>query len=103
MQSGSPRPRHFLQGAKYSNLTTIRTSGDRFETGKWRPFLYTSQLAAALGIWPWCDVFKSGEMGNMIVAVLSAGAVGTGDAMGKEAPENIRLARSEERRVGKEG
>jgi hypothetical protein len=85
-------PRHFLQGAKYSNLTTIRTSGDRFEPGKWRAFLYTSQLAAALGIWPWCDVFKSGETGNMIVAVLSAGAVGTGDAMGRESPENIRRA-----------
>ena len=85
-------PRHFLQGAKYSNLTTIRTSGDRFEPGKWRPFLYTSQLASALGIWPWCDVFKSGETGNMIVAVLSAGVVGTGDAMGQEVPENIRLA-----------
>ncbi len=85
-------PRHFLQGAKYSNLTTIRTSGDRFEPGKWRPFLYTSQLASALGIWPWCDVFKSGETGNMIVAVLSAGAVGTGDAMGQEVPENIHTA-----------
>lgn len=85
-------PRYFLQGAKYSNLTTIRTSGDRFEPGKWRPFLYTSQLAAALGMWPWCDVFKSGELGNMTVAVLSAGAVGTGDVMGKESPENIRLA-----------
>jgi hypothetical protein len=85
-------PRHFLQGAKYSNLTTIRTSGDRFEPGKWRPFLYTSQLASALGIWPWCDVFKSGETGNMIVAVLSAGAVGTGDAMGKEVANNIHQA-----------
>ncbi|HXI83444.1 MAG TPA: hypothetical protein VNL17_05060 [Verrucomicrobiae bacterium] len=92
MQYCMALPRHFLQGAKYSNLTTIRTSGDRFEPGKWRPFLYTSQLAAALGMWPWCDVFKSGEKGNMIVAVLSAGVVGTGDAMGKEAPENIRLA-----------
>ena len=66
-------PRYFLQGAKYSNLTTIRTSGDRFEPGKWRNFLYTSQLASALGMWPWCDVFKSSEMGNMIVSVLSAG------------------------------
>lgn len=28
----------------------------------------------------------------MIVAVLSAGAVGTGDAMGKEVPENIHMA-----------
>ena len=92
MQYCMALPRHFLQGSKYSNLTTIRTSGDRFEPGKWRPFLYTSQLAAALGMWPWCDVFKSSERGNMIVAVLSAGVVGTGDAMGKEAPENIRLA-----------
>ncbi len=92
MQYCMALPRYFLQGAKYSNLTTIRTSGDRFEPGKWRHFLYTSQLASALGMWPWCDVFKSGELGNMIVAVLSAGAVGTGDAMGKEVPENIRLA-----------
>ena len=92
MQYCMALPRYFLQGAKYSNLTTIRTSGDRFEPGKWRHFLYTSQLASALGIWPWCDVFKSGELGNMIVAVLSAGAVGTGDAMGKEVPGNIRLA-----------
>jgi len=92
MQYCMPLPRHFLQGAKYSNLTSIRTSGDRFEPGKWRDFLYTSQLASALGIWPWCDVFKSSETGNMILAVLSAGVVGTGDAMGKEVPWNIRLA-----------
>jgi len=85
-------PRHFLQGAKYFNLTSIRTSGDRFEPPKWRHFLYTSQLASAMGIWPWCDVFKSGETGNMVLAVLSAGVVGTGDAMGRESPENIRLA-----------
>jgi hypothetical protein len=92
MQYCMALPRFFLQGAKYSNLTTIRTSGDRFERGKWRDFLYTSQLAAAVGIWPWCDVFKSAETGNMIVAVLSAGVVGTGDTMGKEVPENIRFA-----------
>ncbi|HUJ11864.1 MAG TPA: hypothetical protein VL171_17780, partial [Verrucomicrobiae bacterium] len=92
MQYCMALPRHFLQGAKYSNLTSIRTSGDRFEPGKWRAFLYTSQLASALGIWPWCDVFKSSETGNMTLAVLSAGVVGTGDAIGKEVPENIRLA-----------
>jgi hypothetical protein len=92
MQYCMALPRYFLQGAKYSNLTTIRTCGDRFERGKWRDFLYTSQLAAAVGIWPWCDVFKSGETGNMILAVLSAGVVGTGDTMGKEVPENIRFA-----------
>jgi len=85
-------PRYFLQGLKYNNLTTIRTSDDRFETRKWMPFIFTSQFAYEMGIWPWCDVFKSSETGNMIVSVLSAGAVGTGDGIGKEDKKNIMLA-----------
>lgn len=82
-------PRFFLQGLNYSNLTTIRTSGDRFEPRKWADFLYVSRLAHDVGIWPWCDVFKSAETGNMILSVLSAGPVGTGDALGRENKENI--------------
>ncbi|MHB1921136.1 MAG: hypothetical protein ACYCOO_02760 [Chitinophagaceae bacterium] len=85
-------PRFFLQGVKYNNLTTIRTSDDRFEPKKWMPFIFTSQLAYEMGIWPWCDVFKSHETGNMVLSILSAGAVGTGDAMGKEDLPNIRMA-----------
>ena len=38
-------PRFFLQGLKYNNLTTIRTSDDRFEPRKWMPFIFTSQFA----------------------------------------------------------
>lgn len=85
-------PRFFLQGVKYNNLTTIRTSHDRFEPQKWRSFIYTSQLAYEMGIWPWCDVFKSGETANLIVAVLSAGPVGIGDAIGREDRKNIMRA-----------
>ena len=85
-------PRFFLQGAKYDNLTTIRASGDRFERGKWNDFVYTSALASALGIWPWADVFKSGETENLLLATLSAGPVGTGDALGKESKANILRA-----------
>ena len=92
MQYCMAMPRFFMQGVKYSNLTTIRTSGDRFEPAKWRHFIYTSQLGYSLGIWPWCDVFKSHETGNMIVSVLSAGVVGTGDALGKEDKNNIMKA-----------
>ena len=56
-------------------------------------FLYASQLAAALGMWPWCDVFQNSETGNMVVAVLSARRGWLcGATMGKEALENIRLA-----------
>ncbi len=85
-------PRFFLQGVKYNNLTTIRTSNDRFEPKKWKWFIFTSQLGYEMGIWPWCDVFKSSETGNMIVSVLSAGVVGTGDAIGKEDKHNIMMA-----------
>lgn len=85
-------PRYFLQGVKYNNLTNIRTSPDRFEPKKWMPFIFTSQLGYEMGIWPWCDVFKSSEIGNMIVSVLSAGPVGTGDAIGKEDKKNIMMA-----------
>jgi len=85
-------PRFFLQGVKYNNLTTIRTSNDRFEPKKWKWFIFTSQLGYEMGIWPWCDVFKSTEMNNLIVSVLSAGVVGTGDAIGKEDKQNIMMA-----------
>lgn len=89
LQYCMPLPRFFLQGSHYSNLTTIRTSDDRFERRKWDNFLFTSQLARAVGIWPWCDVFMSGETNNLLVSVLSAGPVGTGDAMGRENRENL--------------
>ena len=85
-------PRFFLQGAQYGNLTTIRTSGDRFERGKWNDFLYTSLLAQALGLWPWVDVFLSNETDNLLLATLSAGPVGTGDAFGQESRDNILRA-----------
>jgi hypothetical protein len=82
-------PRFFLQGSRYPNLTTIRTSGDRFARKKWDAFLYTSQLARAMGIWPWTDVFMSGETNNLLISVLSAGMVGIGDAAGLENKANL--------------
>lgn len=92
-------PRYFLQGLKYNNLTTIRTSEDRFEPGKWKNFIFTSQLAYQIGAMPWCDVFKSHELGNMILSVLSSGPVGTGDAIGKENKSNIMLACREDGQI----
>jgi hypothetical protein len=89
-------PRHFLQGARYGNLTTIRTSGDRLTRSKWDAFLYTSRLASALGIWPWADVFMSTETDNVLIATLSAGMVGNGDKIGAENKENLlRVVRSD--------
>ena len=89
LQYCMPYPCHFLQGSRYANLTTIRTSDDRFNSGHWNNFLYTSRLAASLGIWPWADVFKSTETANVLLATLSAGPVGIGDAMGTETMTNL--------------
>jgi hypothetical protein len=85
-------PRHFLQAARYGNLTTIRTSGDRFTRSKWDAFLYASRLASALGIWPWADVFMSTETDNVLIAALSGGMVGNGDKIGAENKENLLRA-----------
>jgi hypothetical protein len=89
MQYCMPLPRHYLQTSKYGDLTTIRTSGDRFERQKWDAFIYDSRLASALGVWPWCDVFMSGETPNLIISTLSAGPVGVGDAIGSLNKQNL--------------
>jgi hypothetical protein len=85
-------PLHFLQGSRYGNLTSIRTSDDGFKPDRYHNFLYASRLASALGIWPWCDVFMSYETDNMILAVLSAGPVGIGDFLGQVDKANIMKA-----------
>lgn len=85
-------PRHFLQGTRYDNLTTIRPSGDRLRPHHWRSFLFNGRLCTALGAWPWTDVFKSTETEHLILATLSAGMVGVGDTLGKFDWENLRRA-----------
>jgi hypothetical protein len=87
-----PLPRHYLQSSKYNNVTTIRTSRDRFLREKWDEFLYGSRLAGALGLWPWTDVFMSSETDNLLLAVLSAGPVGVGDRIGSLDKANLMRA-----------
>jgi hypothetical protein len=87
-----PYPCHFMQGSHYPNLTTIRTSDDRFGPDRYDSFLYVSRLARSMGIWPWSDVFNSIETNNLLLATLSAGPVGIGDAMGMENKDNILMS-----------
>jgi hypothetical protein len=42
-----------------------------------------------MGIWPWTDVFKSPETNNLLLSTLSAGPVGTGDALDQENKESL--------------
>lgn len=92
LQYSMSLPRHFLQGARYENLTSTRVTPDRFGWRRWDAFLYTSRLASALGIWPWSDVFMSAEADNLLMATLSAGMVGIGDPIGAEDKRNIQRA-----------
>lgn len=96
MQYCMGAPADYMQGTRYSNLTTIRTSDDRFERKKWDSFLYDSQMAYALGIWPWTDVFMSAELPNLVLSTLSSGPVGVGDGLGTiNAPNLKRAARAD--------
>src|SRR5258706_8616956 len=92
LQYCMPLPRHFLQGSRYSNLLTIRTSGDRFDKDRWEPFLFNGRLASALGEWPWTDVVMSAETSNLLLSTLSGSSVGVGDAIGSLDRENLGRA-----------
>ncbi|HLX44240.1 MAG TPA: hypothetical protein VKR43_12435 [Bryobacteraceae bacterium] len=80
---------HFLQGSKYSNLTTARVSQDGFNRSRWDPFLYNSRLASALGIFPFADNVYSSDIKSLLLETHSAGMVGVADAIGQENPANI--------------
>lgn len=89
MQYCMALPKHFLQTTKYGNVTTIRTSGDGFGRNRWTEFLYGSQFAGALGVWPFSDVFMSTDRESLLLATLSAGPIGIGDALGSISGANL--------------
>jgi hypothetical protein len=87
-----PLPGYFLASTRYQNLRTIRVSDDRFQRSRWDDFLYGSALAHAVGLWPWSDVFMSRELPELILATLSGGPVGVGDALGEIDASHLRMA-----------
>ncbi|MDE2447806.1 MAG: hypothetical protein KGO22_02475 [Gammaproteobacteria bacterium] len=87
-----PLPGYFLASTRYQSLETIRVSDDRFQRSRWDAFLYGSALARAVGLWPWSDVFMSRELPQLILATLSAGPVGVGDALGQIDASNLKKA-----------
>jgi hypothetical protein len=89
MQYCMASARHFLQSSKYSNLTTIRTSGDHLQRDRWTDFLYASRLGSALGAWPFTDNFISAETSQLLLATLSAGPIGIGDPIGSINSANL--------------
>ena len=82
-------PRHFMQSLTLPNLTSLRAGEDRFSQKRWTNFLYSSRFAGAVGVWPFTDVFMSGETENLLLAVLSGGPVGVGDKIGSLNRNNL--------------
>src|SRR5262249_454944 len=80
------------EGTRHDGLATIRITDDRFFDYKRRSAFYVSQLAGALGEWPWVDVLMSSEEDLLRLSVLSAGVVGVGDPIG--ALDTAMLART---------
>ncbi|MFP5266031.1 MAG: hypothetical protein ACLGQU_01585 [Acidobacteriota bacterium] len=85
-------PGYFMASTQFQNLRTIRVSDDHFLPARYSNFLYTSELAHAVGLWPWSDVFMSSELSNLVLSTLSAGPVGTGDALDSIDAANLRMA-----------
>jgi hypothetical protein len=92
LQYSMPKARHFLQGAKYSNLTSIRVNADGFCRDRWDSFMFDSRLAAAVGIWPFSDNFRSAELRQVALAALSAGPMAPSDEVGVLNAANVRRA-----------
>ena len=96
MQYCMATPNEFLEAARFSNLTTIRTSDDHFLRDRRVPFIFDSELAEAIGSWPWADVADSTDRDAILLQTLSGGPVGFGDARGHENRDNlIRAVRSD--------
>jgi hypothetical protein len=85
-------PGYFMASTQLQNVRTIRSSDDRFIRARWDAFLYTSEFAHAVGLWPWSDVFMSNELPNLVLSTLSAGPVGTGDQLGSIDAANLKRA-----------
>jgi len=85
-----PLARHIMQSTKYNSVTNSRVSSDRFASGNYMDFLHGSRLAWSVRLWPWTDVFMSTERDNLVLSTLSAGLVGTGDAINGASFTNIK-------------
>lgn len=92
MQYCMGTPGHFLESTRFPNVTSVRTANDRLNPPRWINLLYTARLASALGLWPFADVFLSAEIDNLLVATLTAGPVGIGDAVGTIVKGNLLQA-----------
>ena len=77
-----PLSTHILQSSKYDNVVAVRVSSDAFGRQRWDQVLFDSPIPSALGLWPFADEFESANVQDVLLATLTAGPIGSGDASG---------------------
>jgi hypothetical protein len=87
-----PLASHLMQSAKYSNVVAARVAHDGLQREHWDEFLFNSPIAGAVGVWPFTDAHASGKAKDLVLSVLTAGPVGSGDA--PTAIDQVNLAQA---------
>lgn len=83
---------HIMQSTKYDNVIAARVSNDAFSRNRWDELIFNSRITSAVGLWPFADAFTSKNLKDVLVATLTAGPIGSGDALGSTIPENLSRA-----------
>ena len=83
---------HILQSSKYDNVIAARVSNDAFSRGRWDELIFNSRIVSALGLWPFADAFASKNVKDVLLATLTAGPIGSGDALGSIIGANLSRA-----------
>jgi hypothetical protein len=83
---------HILQSTKYDNVVAARVSNDALSRGRWDELIFNSRIASAVGLWPFADAFASKNMRDVLLATLTAGPIGSGDALGSAIGSNLSRA-----------
>ena len=87
-----PLPAHILQSTNYDNVVVARVSNDAFARDRWDTMLLLSRFATATGLWPFADAFQSPNVRDVLLSTLSAGPLGSGDAVGAASAANLQQA-----------
>ena len=80
---------HIMQSTKYNNVIAVRVSNDAFGRPRWDEMIVNSRIAGAVGLWPFADELESSNLKDVLVATLTAGPLGSGDALGACVASNL--------------
>jgi hypothetical protein len=83
---------HITQSTKYGSVVAARVSNDGFCRDRWDEMLFSSRIVSAVGLWPFVDAFYSKNAKDVLLATLTAGPVGSGDALGTLNSANLTMA-----------